>query len=344
MRKRRVLVLMHNDLVPPDNIEGYSEQEILEWKTEYDVLSTLRESGHDAIPLGASDDLGPVRQAIADHQPHIVFNLLEEFHGVARYDQHVVGYLELMQQPYTGCNPWGLLLSHDKPLCKKILMYHRILTPKFVVFACGRKIEPRRRLKYPLLVKSPVEDASLGISQASIVHNDDKLEERVSFVHQHFQTDALVEEYIEGREFYVGVMGNTRLQAFPVWELMFSKMPDDVAKIATRRAKWDLAYQKKHGITTHGAKNLSASLQSRIARLCKRIYRILNMSGYARIDLRMTEDERLYVLEANPNPNLSRGEDFADSAQAAGIKYPELLDRIIGLGLRYEADWQKYAG
>ncbi|MEX2285526.1 MAG: ATP-grasp domain-containing protein [Planctomycetaceae bacterium] len=340
MKKLRTLVLMHESLVPPESLDGHSEQEVLEWKTEYDVLAALRKLGHEATPLGVSNDLGVIRDAIEESKPHIIFNLLEEFHGVAHYDQHVVSYLELMRLPYTGCNPRGLLLSHDKPLCKKILTYHRIPTPQFVVFPLGKKVKPRRRLTYPLLVKSPIEDASLGIAQASIVHSDEKLKDRVEFVHEHFQTDALAEEYIEGREFYVGVLGNRRLQTLPVWELLFSKMPDDVAKIATRRVKWDLAYQKKYGIATSAAEDLPAGMAEKIARLCKRIYQVLNLSGYARMDLRMTEDGRVYVLEANPNPNLSNGEDFADSAKKAGLSYGDLLQRILTLGLNYQAAWR----
>jgi len=245
-----------------------------------------------------------------------------------------------LRQPYTGCNPRGLLISHDKPLCKKILTYHRIPTPRFVVYPPHHAVKVRRRLNYPLLVKSPVEDASLGISQASIVHNAEKLEQRVHFVHEHFESDALVEEYIEGREFYVGVIGNHRLQSFPVWELVFKKMPDDVPKIATRRVKWDLAYQKKYDITTEEAHDLPDALAKKIARLCKRIYRVLHLTGYARLDMRMTDDGRLYVLEANPNPNLSEGEDFAESAKAVGFSYAKLLQRIITTGLNYQAAWQ----
>lgn len=340
MRKLRVLVLMHQDLVPPDSLNGYSEEEILEWKTEYDVLATLKKLGHDAEALGVKDDTGLIRQALIDKRPHIVFNLLEEFHSVAQYDQHVVSYLELMRQPYTGCNPRGLLLSHDKGLCKKLLAYHRVPTPRFLEFEPERAVKPPKKLKYPLLVKSVQDDASLGISQASIVHNEDKLRERIHFVHENFQSTALVEEYIDGREFYVGVMGNHRLQTFPIWELSFTKASDDVPLLATRRVKWDLKYQKKIGVQTGAAKDLPDTLASRIEQLAKRTYKVLNLTGYARMDFRMSAEGDLYVLEANPNPNLSRGEDFADSAEAVGIDYAELLQRIVNMGLRYRAAWQ----
>ncbi len=339
MKKLRVMVLMDEDLVPPESIRGVSDEEMLNWKTEYDVLSTLREMGHRADPLGVSDDLGLVRKTIEENKPHIAFNLLEEFHGVAVFDQHIAAYLELMKLPYTGCNPRGLLLAHDKALSKKILSYHRILTPHFVVFERGRAIKLRKRYPYPLLVKSAIEEASLGISRKSIVHNAQQLRDRVAYVLEELQTDALVEEYIEGRELYVGVVGNRRLQTYPVWEMVFKNLPDDVPNIATRRVKWDAAYQKELGVETQAAEGLSKSEQLAISKLCKRIFRVLSLSGYARMDLRMTSDGRAYVLEANPNPNLSYGEDLAESAAALGTSYEQLLQRILNLGLSYKPAW-----
>jgi D-alanine-D-alanine ligase len=339
MKKLRVMVLMDEDLVPPESIEGVSDEEMLNWKTEYDVLVTLRELGHHVQPLGVSDDLGVVRKMIEETKPHLAFNLLEEFHGVAVFDHHITAYLELLKQPYTGCNPRGLMLAHDKPLSKKILAYHRILTPHFLVFERERRVKLRSKYPYPLLVKSAIEEASLGISRKSIVRDHQQLRERIEFVHDELKTDALVEEYIEGRELYVGVVGNRRLQTFPVWEMIFKHLPEDVPNIATRRVKWDTAYQKKLGIDTEAAKGLSKADNAAISKLCKRVYRVLSLSGYARMDLRMTEDGRVYVLEANPNPNLSYGEDLAESAHAVGIAYDRLLQRILNLGLSYKPVW-----
>ena len=339
MKKLRVLVLMDRDLVPPPSMEGFSDEEISEWKTEFDVLSSLKEMGHQVVPLGVADDPGVIRKTLLDLRPHVAFNLLEEFHGVAIYDQHVVAYLELMKQPYTGCNPRGLMLAHDKGLSKKILSYHRIATPKFALFPKGKVVKPLRRYAYPLLVKSVIEDASLGISRDSLVVSGDELKRRVGYVHEELGTDALVEEYIEGRELYVGVMGNQRLQTFPVWEMLFQKLPPGVPNIATRRVKWDAEYQKELGIVTEAADNLPAGADERISKLCKRVYRVLCLSGYARMDLRMTDDGRVYVLEANPNPNLSFGEDFAESAERVGISYDKLIQRILNLGTRYQPEW-----
>lgn len=339
MKKLRILVLMHESLVPPETLDGYSDKDMQPWKSEFDVVATLKELGHQTLPLGVSDEVGPIRAAVNDWKPDITFNMLEEFHSVGIYDHYVVSYLELLRQHYTGCNPRGLMLAHDKAISKQILAYHRIATPGFIIVPLAKRVHRPRRLGFPLLVKSAVEDASLGISQASIVHNDEKLAERVQFVHEQLRSDALVEEYIEGRELYVGILGNQRLQTLPVWELMFTKMPENVPNIATARVKWDYEYQKRYGVKTHAARDLTPPAVERIARLCKRVYRALYLSGYARMDLRLADDGRIYVLEANPNPNLAYGEDFAESAETAGISYETLLERILKLGLRYSAPW-----
>ncbi|HEY6823202.1 MAG TPA: hypothetical protein VI195_02085 [Steroidobacteraceae bacterium] len=344
MKRLRALVVVHASLVPPESLDGHSDKEIEEWRTEYDVTSNLRKLGHEVRCLGVLDSLTELRSAIADWQPDIVFNLLEEFDGIVTYDQHVVAFLELMRQPYTGCNPRGLLLSRDKSLCKQLLSFHRIATPQFAVFRRGVRVHVPRKLRFPLFVKSTVEDASLGIAQASVVEDAARLKERIAFVHEQVKSDALVEEYIEGRELYVGVMGNERLTRLPVWEMVFGSMPDSLAAIATRKVKWDKRYQAKYGITTHAAVDLSPQVLAALDRLSRRIYRALGMSGYARMDFRVTQQGQVYVLEANANPNLETAEDFAESARAAGTPYGELLERLMDLGLKYRAQWRASYG
>lgn len=334
MRRLRVLVLMHEDLVPPDNLIG-QDLESVQWKTEYDVVSTLRKLGHDVKPLGVKSDLGVLRAAVEDWRPHIAFNLLEEFDGVAVYDQNVVSYLELLRVPYTGCNPRGLMLARDKVLSKKLFSFHRIPFPDFTVVPLGRTVKRPSWLSFPLIVKSVTEEASLGISQASIVEDDEKLKERVAFVHQSLETGALIERYIEGRELYVGVMGNGHLHAFPVWELRMDNLPDEARRIATERVKWSRKYQQKYGIISKEARNLPGGKAAEIQHLAKRVYRALGLSGYARIDMRMDEAGRLYVLEANPNPQIAQDEDFADSAGKADYQYKELLQELLSVGLRW---------
>jgi len=322
---------MHIGLVPP--ADATRREEDTEWKTEFDVLSTLRSLGHEVMPLGIHDDLGVVRKAIDEWKPHVAFNLLEDFDGVPVFDQNVVSYLELLRIPYTGCNPRGLMLARDKALSKKILAYHRITVPDFAVFPIGRVVRPSKRLAFPLIVKSLTKEASEGISQASVVDDVEKLTERVKFIHRNLGTDAIVERYVEGRELYVGVMGNQRLRVLPVWEMLFTNMPPQVRRIATNRVKWSHAYQEKHGITSAEAKDLPAALTEKIQHVCRRIYRTLSLTGYARIDLRLDAEGRLHVLEANPNPQLAHGEDFAESAERAALSYGELLQSIINLAL-----------
>jgi len=339
--RRRVLVLMHESLVPPESIEGLSEKEVTPIKTEFDVTSTLRELGHEVLPLGVDSDLGVLRQAMDEFNPQITFNLLEEFHGVAVYDQHVVSYLELMKRRYTGCNPRGLMLAHDKALSKEVMTFHRIPVPDFCVFPMDSVFRrPPARLGYPLLVKSLTAEGSVGIARASLVHDEKQLRERTEFVHRQLGTDAIAETYIEGRELYVGVWGNRRLATLPVWELRFAANGDDGPLIATEKVKWDPVYAKKKGIVYGPAPDLPDAMRDAIERVCKRTYKVLNLSGYARIDLRLTPEGKMYVLEANPNPDLSNGGEFAESAGSGGIAYPDVLERVLQLGMSYRAQWQ----
>lgn len=333
-KKLKVLCLTHEDLVPPGDVRKDRSFHDEPWRTEQYVLNALKKLGHDAKILGVRYDLGVIRNGVEEFNPDIIFNLLEEFHDQPLYDQNVVSYLELIPVPYTGCNPRGMVLARDKALTRKVLSYHRIPGPDFVVFAKGRKVRRPKKLSLPLFVKSQIEEASLGISQASVVHSDGELQERVRVMHERYRTDVIVEEYIDGRELYVGILGDERLTVLPIWELVFERMPEDTPHIATRKVKWDPEYQKRHGILSREAQGLSADLQQRIRSVCKRTYRALGLSGYARIDLRLKENGEVFVIEANPNPEIAYMEDFADSAKAYGLSYEELIGRIVTLGLR----------
>ncbi len=343
-RPLKVLAVVHEELVPPDTIGKRPAGGTEEWRTEFDVVSCLRALGHEVRILGVGDDIDLIRRTSLEFAPDILFNLLVEFHGAANYDQHLVSHFELLKLNYTGCNPQGLTLARDKALCKKILAHHRIRVPRFRVFPLTHKVHKPAGLSYPLFVKSVSEEASLGIAQASIVNTDEELAERVRHVHENVGTDAIAEEFIEGREFYVGVLGNERLTTFPIWELHIANLPEGAPNIATRRVKWDRATQKRLGIENRRAQELAPEKEAEIARTAKAVYHHLCLSGYARLDLRMRPDGRFYVLEANPNPELARGEDFADAAAAAGVVYEELVQRILALGLGYRAAWKQMGG
>jgi D-alanine-D-alanine ligase len=340
----RVLVVLHPSLMPPDSLEGQAQKDIEQWRTEFDVIQTLRAAGHDVRALPVLDSITELRSAIAEWQPDVVFNLLEEFDGIVSYDQHVIAFLEMLRQPYTGCNPRGLLLSRDKALCKQVFAFHRIPSPQFAVFRRGQRITLPRKLRYPLFVKSSTDDASLGIAQASVVEDAARLKERIGFVLEQQKSDVLVEEYIEGRELYVGMLGNVRLTRFPVWELNFGSMHMSGSAIATRKVKWDPDYRAKYGIDSAPAKDLPAGAEAQLDRLSRRIYRSLGLTGYARMDFRMRPDGSIFALEANANPHLAQNEDFALAAAAAGRGYQALLDSIVKLGLTYPAQWRVMYG
>ncbi len=331
MRRLRVLVLMHPDYMPPDSTEGYTARQINEWKTEYDVVSTLRAAGHEVRPLGVQEEIKPVRDAIEAFKPHVVFNLLEQFHNEPVYDQHIASFLELMKVPYTGSNPRGLILARGKDLSKTLVHHRRIAVPAFAVFPMNRKVKRPPRLALPLIVKSLNEDGSVGISQASIVDTDEKLAERVTFIHERVGTAAIAEQFIEGRELYVGVLGNTRLRVLPVWELKFGTMGGEL--IATEKVKHDVGFQERVGIVDGPAKNLAPELRAHVQRTAKRVFRTLGLDGYARIDFRLAADGTLYFIEANPNPEIAKNQEFATAAKHDGLDYPSLLHRIVTLAM-----------
>lgn len=327
-------MVLDQDLIPPKNIKELPEEESKKFENEYDVISTLEGMGHEIRIVGVAKDVRVIRSAMEEFQPQVAFNMLVEMHGYSMFEPHVVSYLELIQLPYTGCNPRGLMLAHDKALTKEIMSYHRVPVPEFVVFPRNRTIKRPPRLKFPLLVKSLVEEGSVAISKASIVHDDAALAERVEFVHRKVVTHAIAEQYIEGREIYVAMTGNHRLEVYTPWELHIEHLPEGAPLIATSKSKWDRAYQKKIGLSTRPA-DLTPEIKKRIDHVSRRIYRILNLSGYARLDFRLSPEGVLYLLEANPNPDISFGEDFAEAAGHSGISYQKLLQKIVNLGMSY---------
>lgn len=327
-----VLVLCHDTLVPPAGARGYPAREPPEWRTEFDVLQALRALGHRARIVGAQHDVEPLLAAVREPAPDVVFNLLIEFHGVSAYDQHVASLLELLRLPYTGCNPRGLTLARDKALSKQILAAHGVDVPRFQVFAHGARIRRERGLPFPLIVKSRTEEASLGLARASLVTSERALARRVAFVHEHLATDAIAEEYLDGRELYSAALGGARPRVCPTWELVFTRLAAGHPAIATRAVKFSPATQRRLGVRNRAAR-LAPTLERRVARLARTVWQALGLSGYARIDLRLTPAGRLAVLEANPNPELAGGEDFAAAAGAAGLCYPALIQRLLGLAL-----------
>src|SRR5882762_5205667 len=333
--KRKLKVLVLFDGTSPTTVDQDFSDELKtkEWKTEADVMKALGAVGHTAEHLAIYDNVDLLRQKLETFAPDVLFNLVEQFRNKSEFDQNIASFLEMQGLPFTGCGSTGLTLCKHKGISKKILSYHRIHTPDFVTIARGKRFARPKRLRFPILVKPLKEEASLGISQASFVESDEQFKERVQFIHEKYDNDAIAEEYVEGRELYVSILGNHRVQVFPIRELVFREVPPDEPKIATYKAKWDEEYRKRWGLKNQFAQNLDPALVREIQQTCKRIYHLLTIDGYARIDLRVTADNRVYFIEANPNPILAPDEDFAQSALKANLPYPQLIDRIIRLGL-----------
>jgi D-alanine-D-alanine ligase len=332
-KKLKVLVLCDGNRPTKIDEDLSKEMKTEDWKTEANVMAALGELGHTAEQLAIFDDVDLVRQKTESFAPDVLFNLVEQFKNNPGFDQNIVSLLEMQGVPFTGCGATGLTLCKHKGISKKILGHHGIVTPNFVVIPRGQRIGRPRQLKFPILVKPVKDEASYGISRASFVQNEEQFRERIAFVHEKHNSDAIAEEYIEGRELYVSLMGNTRLTVFPIRELIFREVPANEPKIATYKAKWDEGYRKRWGLDGQFAENLEPALVTEIEQMCKDIYRLLTIDGYARIDLRLAADNKIYFIEANPNPHLAADEDFAQSAAKAGLKYPQLINAIIRLGM-----------
>ncbi|MBI2087215.1 MAG: ATP-grasp domain-containing protein [Deltaproteobacteria bacterium] len=332
-KKLKVLVLVDTPGTPPTNQDFSQELKTADWETEAHVLEALKKLGHDARMAGVYNEPGPILDEVKNYPPDVVFNLTEHFNDRSAYDRNVASLLEMLDLQYTGTGPTGLTLCKNKGMAKEILAYHRIRFPAFAIFPPGATIRRPRRLSFPLFIKPLKEEASYGISQDSFVENDEAFEERVRFIHERMKQEALVEEYIEGRELYVSILGNKRLRVFPFREVVFSAVPEGRPRFSTFKAKWDENYRKRWGIQNIFAEPLPNGMTERIARICKKVYRVLRIRGCGRIDLRVTAAGEIVVLEANPNPNLARDDEFAQSAMKAGLNYEDLIQRILGLAL-----------
>src|SRR3954469_12118916 len=306
-------------------------------KTEANVLAAVAALGHTPDHLVIFYDLDLFRQKVASFGPDFLFNLADQWKNNRGFDQNIVSFLEMQPIPFTGCGSTGLVLCKHKGISKKILHYHRIRVPNFVVIPRGQRIVRPKQLKFPILVKPVKEEASYGISQASFVESDEQFRERVAFIHEKHDADVIAEEYIEGRELYVALLGNLRPTVFPIRELIFREVPPNEPKIATYRAKWDEEYRKRWGLVNQFAE-LDPALVAQIEQTCRRIYSLLTIEGYARIDLRLTAENKLYFIEANPNPILADDEDFALAAGKSGLPYPHLIERIVRQGIKTVRD------
>jgi D-alanine-D-alanine ligase len=332
-RRHKVLVLFDTAGTPPADQDFSKELKTDDWAAEAHVIDALKKLGHEVRTIGVWDEPGMIIDEIKANPPDVVFNLTEHFNEISAYDRNVAGLLEMMGVPYTGSSPTGLTLCKNKGMAKELLAYHKIRVPNFALFSPRATIKKPPHLKFPLFIKPAEEEASYGISQDSFVENDEALEERIRFIHERMNQTALAEEYIEGREIYVSLLGNERLLVFPLREVIFTEVPENRPKFSTFKAKWDDAYRKRWGIQNVFAEPFPEGVVQRIGKICKGVYRALRIRGYGRIDLRVTAEGEIVILEANPNPNLDRDDEFAQSAMKAGLTYERLVQRILRLAL-----------
>ena len=333
-KKLRILQVFDSPYVTPRGYDFTNEFKEENWETENDVYKALLANGHEVKLLGINNDIVPLVEEIKEFKPEVMFNLAEVFNQKSHLDKNLAGVLEMHDIPYTGASPETLMICNNKALSKKILRFHRIRGPRFHVFYRGRKVWLPHSLKLPLIVKPLAEEGSRGISLASVVDNEEAFKERVKFIHEKMKGDAIVEEYIDGREFYVSVIGNKKVRVLPLREMIFGKIPDDEPRIATYKAKWDSKYRKNWGIKNTFANKLPNGVLKKIEDTCKRAYRVLNMHSYARFDIRLTPGEIVYIIEVNANPCLSGDDEVGASAEKAGITYDQLMDRIVMLALK----------
>jgi D-alanine-D-alanine ligase len=303
---------------------------------EHDVMRALRRMGHKVTVLGIFDRIEPLVAGIEKNPPDLVFNFAEQFANDRRHDKHVAGLLEMMAIPFTGTGSSGLMLARDKALAKQILSAVGVRVPGFWVFPLGNKVHIPRQLFFPLVVKPAYGDGSEGISNASLVHDHDGLRQRIEMLHERFKQDVIAEEYIEGHEVYIGVLGNARLQVLPPYEVRFGNSEEGGPVLATYQVKWNKQYRDKWKIE-FGFADLPRKLALRVAAVCRKAYRILQLRDYARLDLRITPREEIYVLEANPNPDITQGEEVAEAARKAGMSYQRFINRIVKHALERHA-------
>ena len=336
--KKKLKVLVLFDGASPTKIDqDFSEEMKTEdWKTEANVMDALGKLGYVAEHLAIYDDLDLLRQKLESFAPDVLFNLVEQFKNISGFDQNIVSLLEMLGIPFTGCCATGLLLSKHKGLSKNIVGYHHVHSAALRGHPARTTDCRVRRPKFPMIIKPVKDEASYGISRASFVETDDQFRERVTFIHEKHNSDAIAEEYIPGRELYGSVIGNSRLHVFPIRELVFREVPPNEPKIATFKAKWDEEYRKRWGLENQFAP-ISRRSWWRISKTPANASIGCSPSTVTRASTCACRPRtRLYFIEANPNPILAEDEDFAQAAAKAELPYPQLIDRIIRLALSRE--------
>ncbi|MBI3601977.1 MAG: hypothetical protein HY209_03695 [Candidatus Omnitrophica bacterium] len=329
-RKLKVLMLFYSPYQKPrgyDYKEEFADPDNM--YTEKDVWKALKDLEHEVSLLGVYNDISPLFEEIKENKPDVIFNMMEVFNDQTHLEKNLAALLEVLGIPFTGASSGVLYLCNNKALHKKIFNYHRIKVPRFHDFVRGSRVFVPAKFRLPAVVKPLCEEASRGISQASMVDTAEAFVERVKFIHQNMGMDAIAEEYIDGRELYVTAMGYKPMVVFPPREMVFKNIPEEQPRIATYKAKWDDNYRKRWGIDSIAAQNLDQIIRKHIDDVCRRAYRALDARSYLRFDLRLTEGGEVYIIEPNANPCIARIDEMAQAAHLAGVSYPELIQRVL---------------
>ncbi|MHB8579079.1 MAG: D-alanine--D-alanine ligase family protein [Ignavibacteriaceae bacterium] len=324
------LYIKPNDLgVKELNFIPFFEVENLTPVEEYEILvNRLCSVGFNAYSLNIKDDINSLLIDFKKNKPDIVFNFIELYKENSRLEMNVVGLLDMLGIPYTGASPISLANCQNKVLAKRLLNSNGIETPKFILV---KEIPEnfKHNLKFPLIVKPAFEDASVGIENDSIVGNNKQLKDRVNYVLDSFLQPALVEEFIDGRELNVAVFGDENLVALPISEIDFSEMPDHLYNIVSYQAKWDPLHEAYHKTIPSCPANLPIEIELKAKEIAVASFKTMECRDYGRVDMRLTKDNEIFVLEVNPNPDLTEGAGFMRSSEAAGYSYEQVLEKII---------------
>lgn len=333
-KKMKILVAFDYPLTPPKNGDYAAQLSADDWRPIRNVSEAISRLGHEAILQGVFDSIMPLITTIRRRKPDLVFNLLETFRQERKYEGALAGLFDLLLVPYTGCPAAALTICRNKQYTKQLLSQYEILIPKSVLFPRGKTNRSVKDLRFPVIVKPLGLEGSDGISQASFVEDEKALIERVKTLHENYEVDAIAEEYIEGREIYAGVLGLDKLTALPLREMLFTNFPEDRPKFATFHAKWNPEFRKKWGIKNTFAKGIDEKVEGEIENISKTAFRALGLSGFARLDLRLTDKNEIYVIEVNPNPNIANDDEIAYAAQRLGISYDQLIQKLVDYGKR----------
>lgn len=313
------------DVHSEDEIVDTSENDIANHLSE--VISTLQNYYDNIEVLAVNNKIESFLSKIKNYSPDVIFNLVESVNGISNYESYVAGLYEILAIEYTGNIPICLTTCLDKAKTKQILRSFGIKVPAFHVAVHGEKIsEDKLKLKFPVILKLLKEDASIGISEFSVANSYEEVNKRIKFLFKTYKQDVLIEEYIGGREFNVAILGG---EVLPVSEIDFTGLPKDFPKIITYEGKWapESIYFKFTNPVCPA--NISNKLNEKLTAIAKKAYRIMNCRDYARVDIRVNKNGTPYVIEVNPNPDISSGAGFPRAAAAAGISYPELLKTIL---------------